>query len=424
MANVNKDNKDTDDNNNALRFEKRDSGEGPVGLEEKVSDFQFEDIPVLGEDMILPDTSDGADDLQHSTNPEFDQQVIRQSGYDDYHGKKSAALELGAGNSDSNNGDTHNNFQQSGENQIPVSEKNNANGQKQDEKDKTVSEIDTRNVTDLDLTPISSTGENDDFFQPRGTFNQELGEFSPPPIEANIAPTDISVNGGEVAENSAAGTVVATLAASDQDAGESFIFSLAQGSDNFEIIGNEIRVKPGADIDFEKANLHELNVVVTDSAGNTYSETVIINVGDVDERNIITGTENSEVLSGTSFGDIISGLAGNDSLYGGDGDDRISGGDGNDVLYGQDGNDLFIFGEGNGNDTIYGGTGTSWTDVVDLQSNTGLGDQGTDWTVKVTSGSIIESNENSMTLSDDADGVIVLQDGSELQFRDIEVVQW
>ena len=63
----------------------------------------------------------------------------------------------------------------------------------------------------------------------------------------NEAPTDITVTGGTVQENAAAGTVVATLGATDPDAGSTFTYALASDpSGKFEIVGDEIRVKAGA----------------------------------------------------------------------------------------------------------------------------------------------------------------------------------
>ena len=45
--------------------------------------------------------------------------------------------------------------------------------------------------------------------------------------DTNEAPTDITVAGGSVAENAAAGTVVATLGATDPDAGSTFTYTLS-----------------------------------------------------------------------------------------------------------------------------------------------------------------------------------------------------
>ena len=75
----------------------------------------------------------------------------------------------------------------------------------------------------------------------------------------NEAPTDITVTGGTVQENAAAGTVVATLGATDPDAGSTFTYALASDpSGKFEVVGDEIRVKAGASLDYETATSHEL----------------------------------------------------------------------------------------------------------------------------------------------------------------------
>ena len=74
----------------------------------------------------------------------------------------------------------------------------------------------------------------------------------------NEAPTDITVAGGSVQENAAAGTVVATLGATDPDAGSTFTYTLSSDpSGKFEIVGDEIRLKTGATLDHEAATSHQ-----------------------------------------------------------------------------------------------------------------------------------------------------------------------
>ena len=80
-----------------------------------------------------------------------------------------------------------------------------------------------------------------------------------------------------------------------------------------------------------------------------------------------------------------------------------------------------------GNDTIYGGAGGGWTDTIQLQDELGgsdLGVYGTDWTVALTEGTIEETNADNLLLSDDADGTITLEDGSSIDFTDIERIEW
>jgi Ca2+-binding RTX toxin-like protein len=66
----------------------------------------------------------------------------------------------------------------------------------------------------------------------------------------------------------------------------------------------------------------------------------------------LTGTSGTEVITGTLKADIIVGNGGDDTLYGRDGDDRLDGGAGNDQLFGEAGNDTYLFGRGDGQDTI------------------------------------------------------------------------
>jgi Ca2+-binding RTX toxin-like protein len=166
-------------------------------------------------------------------------------------------------------------------------------------------------------------------------------------VPVNAAPTDVLVEGGAVAENAAAGTVVATLKPVDADAGDTFTYSLAPGAANlFEIVGNEVRVKAGAHIDYEAATAHDLAITVTDSAGKTYSEIVTIGVTNQSGSTIV-GTSRSDTLTGTGEEDFLDGGAGNDKLSGGAGNDTLFGGAGNDTLNGGTGSDSMLGGAGN-----------------------------------------------------------------------------
>ncbi|MDQ6434370.1 cadherin domain-containing protein [Mesorhizobium sp. LHD-90] len=167
-------------------------------------------------------------------------------------------------------------------------------------------------------------------------------------INANEAPTDIGVTGGTVTENQAPGALVAVLNAVDADAGDTLEFTIDDPSGLFEIVGNEIRVAAGAQIDFETAMSHIVTLTVTDGSGETYQEELIIQVQNV--APVIIGTAAANTLPGTSeedqiFGragnDTLSGLAGSDELFGEVGNDRLTGGAGVDTLSGGAGNDTY-----------------------------------------------------------------------------------
>ena len=76
-------------------------------------------------------------------------------------------------------------------------------------------------------------------------------------LNVNEVPTDLVFTSSGINENSAASTVIGTLSATDPDSGSSFTYALATGNgtndaDNalVDIVGNEVRVKSGASIDF------------------------------------------------------------------------------------------------------------------------------------------------------------------------------
>ena len=101
--------------------------------------------------------------------------------------------------------------------------------------------------------------------------------------DVNEGPTDISLSNASVDENDA-GAVVASLTASDVDAGDTETFSIADDSSGvFEIVGDQLKLKDGISLDHEGQDSYEVTIEVTDSEGASYTETVTIDVADVNE---------------------------------------------------------------------------------------------------------------------------------------------
>jgi VCBS repeat-containing protein len=102
-------------------------------------------------------------------------------------------------------------------------------------------------------------------------------------VDVNEAPSEITMTGGKVAEQAAAGALVATLATVDPDAGESLAYSLIEDAGGRFAIDREtgaITVADGAGLDFEDATDHEVMVRVTDSSGLSYDKTFVVTVSD------------------------------------------------------------------------------------------------------------------------------------------------
>jgi Ca2+-binding RTX toxin-like protein len=138
-----------------------------------------------------------------------------------------------------------------------------------------------------------------------------------------------------------------------------------------------------------------------------------------------TGNDLDNTLTGNSGNNVLDGGAGNSGnnvLDGGAGNDTIIGGAGNDTMTGGAGDDLFIYFRGHGSDSVNGGSG--WVDTIQLDQSAGSLQFGTDWTVDLTSGSIVSQGPNELVLSNDADGVISVSDGSQISATDIEHINW
>ncbi|MCB9978898.1 MAG: type I secretion C-terminal target domain-containing protein [Rhodospirillales bacterium] len=99
-------------------------------------------------------------------------------------------------------------------------------------------------------------------------------------------------------------------------------------------------------------------VVQSHFSYNATSQIETLQFSDASTLNILnttftqTGTSASESLYGYAGKDRLVGNDGNDSLSGYGGNDRLEGGFGNDTLYGGTGNDTYVFGIGDGSDTL------------------------------------------------------------------------
>jgi Ca2+-binding RTX toxin-like protein len=180
-----------------------------------------------------------------------------------------------------------------------------------------------------------------------------------------VAPTDIALSAGSIAENSANATVVGALSRTDANSalGDTATFTLLNSAGGrFAISGANLVVANGKLLDFESGASHQVTVRVTDAKGLAYDEVVTVNVANVSPETIV-GTAAANILAGGSDKDRLFGLGGNDKLFGNGSSDTLAGGAGNDILT-----------AGSGFDTLIGGfgrdlmTGGAHRDIFDFNA--------------------------------------------------------
>ena len=120
----------------------------------------------------------------------------------------------------------------------------------------------------------------------------------------------------DVLENAAGGTVVGTVAATDQD-GDGVSFAITAGNDDghFEIDSatGEITVAAGADVDFESRPVYTLTVTATDDSADALSGsgTVTVNVTDLNNELV---DDRFTVIEGDALTFTLAELLGNDEV--------------------------------------------------------------------------------------------------------------
>ena len=138
-------------------------------------------------------------------------------------------------------------------------------------------------------------------------------------------------------------------------------------------------------------------------------------------NDVVIGNDGADHMSGDEGHDSLAGGAGDDTLVGGDGDDQLHGGAGDDYLSGGDGADVFFFGMTDGMDTVVGGDGGGWSDVITLSDGAPDGEIG-DWLTLAT-GQVEAVEDGQVFLSEDASGTINIGDDAVLTFEGIEKIE-
>lgn len=100
------------------------------------------------------------------------------------------------------------------------------------------------------------------------------------------SPTDLSLSASSINENNAINATIGTLSTTDEDAGETYTYSLASGSgdaDNasFNISGNLLRASEA--FNFESKASYSIRLQTDDGNGGLYAEEFTVTINDVSE---------------------------------------------------------------------------------------------------------------------------------------------
>jgi hypothetical protein len=127
--------------------------------------------------------------------------------------------------------------------------------------------------------------------------------------DVNDAPTNVLLSSASIAENQIAGTTVGSLTSADQDAGNTFTYTLEAGvgsteNTSFTIVNGELRT--ASSFDFETKSSYSVRVRTTDQSGKSFEKFIIINVTDRNEVPAIDANQ-SFLLSENSSANAIVG---------------------------------------------------------------------------------------------------------------------
>ncbi|MDO9499444.1 calcium-binding protein [Falsiroseomonas sp.] len=183
-------------------------------------------------------------------------------------------------------------------------------------------------------------------------------------------PQDLVFASGGVVLANDVGAPIGILSATDPDTEGPLEYSVAwPDSAWFEVVGRELRLRPGVDLIGLGGTVREVMIEVSDGRNiASFSLPVtVLEPGPPSPFAVQDGTILADTLYGTAAADALFGHTGNDVLFGLDGADSLHGGAGNDTIFGGDGADTIRGGPGD--DMIYGGDG----------ADSLFGDDGDDW---------------------------------------------
>ncbi|MDA9876752.1 cadherin repeat domain-containing protein, partial [Gammaproteobacteria bacterium] len=102
--------------------------------------------------------------------------------------------------------------------------------------------------------------------------------------DLNDAPTAVTISGDLSINENQAGASIGTLGTTDEDAGDSFVYSVSgTDADSFEIVNGILKLKAGLSANYEIQSSYSVTITSTDSGGLQISNNFEVQVSDLAE---------------------------------------------------------------------------------------------------------------------------------------------
>jgi mRNA-degrading endonuclease HigB of HigAB toxin-antitoxin module len=133
--------------------------------------------------------------------------------------------------------------------------------------------------------------------------------------DLNEAPTNITLSTNSIDENVAANSIIGTLSTTDQDAGNTFTYTLVAGagsSDNssFSISGNELHIISSPN--YETKSSYLVRFRSTDQGSLYFEKSYAIIIHDVNESPVVTASQSFSINENSIVGTVVGTISATD----------------------------------------------------------------------------------------------------------------
>jgi hypothetical protein len=255
--------------------------------------------------------------------------------------------------------------------------------------------LDARKTGEIDTTLRLTALKNNEFMVSWDSLTYHHQSFISQKI-FTLGPEHAPIAGDDYAEfDETSGHVKIDVLKNDHDLDSDVLhvtdFSVLSGNADISIDKHQnlVLANPGAGLTSGQTEKVVIEYTISDGFKDDHAHLVVYINGVTNPGDTVTGTNHDDILYGLNVweniygnggSDTILGNGGNDAIYGGSGndvltggagDDTITGGRGDDKIEGNSGFDIFVFGTGDGNDTIYDFV-SSGNNKIDLRGISGL----------------------------------------------------